>query len=140
MALIDFLFHGSNGRLLLRTGEASELVQALRVSATFFPILGVQPSLGRTFLSDEDRPGANVAVISSRLWRRLFAADLQILGRNIRLNDGSYRVIGVMPEGFRYLVQGLGEADPWLPNPFERFGPGTRRFKSLQAIGRRYAQ
>jgi hypothetical protein len=136
MALIDFLFHGSNGRLLLKTGEASELVQALRVSATFFPILGVQPSLGRTFLPDEDRLGANVAVISSRLWRRRFAADPQILGRNIRLNDGSYRVIGVMPEGFRYLVQGLGEADLWLPNPFESFGPGTRRFKSLQAIAK----
>ena len=55
-----------------------EVVPAQLVSASFFPLLGVQPTQGRTFTSEEDRPNNRVVVISDRLWRRRYNADPSI--------------------------------------------------------------
>jgi putative ABC transport system permease protein len=90
------------GGFAMTTETRTAQVQGQRVSASFFPLLGVQPALGRTFLDDEDKPGANVAVLSHDLWQRHFDSDPNVVGRDITLNQASYRVIGVMPEGFRY--------------------------------------
>src|SRR6185369_6877214 len=78
-------------------GEPARLDGA-RVSAGFFPSLGVSPQLGRTFTAAEDQPGQDqVVVLSDRLWRERFAADPAIVGAAIVLDGMPYVVCGVMP-------------------------------------------
>jgi putative ABC transport system permease protein len=78
-------------------GEAERLNGDL-VSATFFPLLGVRPVIGRTFSAEEDRlGGAPVTLISAGLWNRRFGSATDILGRTITLNGTSYAIIGVIP-------------------------------------------
>jgi len=90
---------GPNGPM-----DAEEL-SGERVSAGLFPLLGVQPIVGRTFLPEEDRPGHdNFALLSATLWRRRFAADPAIAGKTIHLRDRSYTVVGVLPPGFSVLT------------------------------------
>lgn len=91
-----------------RTGSASieTFDRPLRVpsavaSWTFFPTMGVQPVLGRTFTEEEDLPGAPpVAVISDGLWRRAFGADPGVLDRTVRVNGVATSIIGVVAAGF----------------------------------------
>ena len=72
------------------------------VAANYFAMLGVQPQLGRAFDPEDHTPGFTLdAVISDGLWKRAFASDPQILGRSLRLDNDLYRVIGVMPAGYR---------------------------------------
>jgi predicted permease len=92
-------------------GDA-EHVEARQISAQLFSVLGVAPALGRGFRTDEDRPGARpVAVISYDLWRRRFASDTGVLGKELVFDDKSYQVIGVAPRGFEL----AGEADVFTP-------------------------
>ena len=78
-------------------GEA-EQVNAQFVSSDFFPILGVKPLLGRSFLAGEDEIGAApIAVISEGLWRRKFDSAPDILSKGITLDGNSYSIVGVIP-------------------------------------------
>jgi predicted permease len=78
-------------------------LQGVRVTAGFFPSLGVAPALGRFFTEEEDRPGNDhVAVLSDRLWRQIFAGDPAAIGRAVNLNNTLYTIIGVMPPGFNF--------------------------------------
>ena len=82
---------------LTGSGEAERL-RASMVSSEFFPLLGVRPTLGRTFLPDEDRAGAApVAVLADGLWKRKFAGAADVAGRSITLNGRTYTVVGVAP-------------------------------------------
>ena len=73
------------------------------VSASFFPMLGVQPHLGRAFTEQEDSPSAErVIVLGYGLWQRRFGGDESIVGRSIRVNAESWTVIGVMPAHFDF--------------------------------------
>jgi len=86
----------------LTSGGEPERVNASRVSANLFPLLGVQPQIGRGFLEEEDNEGRdNVVLLSDGLWRRRFHADPKVLGQKIVLNDSPYEVIGVMPAGLK---------------------------------------
>jgi putative ABC transport system permease protein len=98
------------------TGEGdAERLQGYQVSANLFPLLGVKPFLGRSFTSDEDRPGSNrVVVLSYDLWQRRFAADPNILDHKLTLNGDSYNVIGVLPYDFRF----YSKTDLWTPLAF----------------------
>ena len=79
------------------------LVEGLRASSSFFSTLGVAPTLGRTFTSEEDRPGhEREVVLSYSLWQERLGGDRGILGRAIDLNGDAYNVIGVMPPGFAF--------------------------------------
>ena len=79
----------------------ADQVNGLRVSAGFFPLLGVQPLLGRWLTPEDDMPGAPArAVLSYGLWQRRFGGDRQILGRRLLVFGGPGEVIGVMPPGF----------------------------------------
>ena len=83
--------------------ERPEAVQAGTVASDFFPLLRVQPLLGRTFTPEEDRPGqGHVVVLGYNFWRDQFASDRNIVGRNILLDGETYSVVGVMPETFRF--------------------------------------
>ncbi len=79
-------------------GDLPEQLQAAKVTANFFSVLGVQAQLGRTFLPEEDRPGAqHVALLSDGFWRRRFAGDKQVLGRTLTLGGEAYTLIGILP-------------------------------------------
>ena len=84
-------------------GEA-EVVQGLRVTATFLPTLKISPVLGRNFRDDEDRPGGNtrVVLLGDGFWRRAFGADPTVVGRTITLNSQPHTIIGVLPPSFRW--------------------------------------
>ncbi len=84
------------------TGDGEpERLFAARVSSGFFEVLGTPPVLGRTFgPADHGGGGAHVAVLGDALWRRRFGGDPGIIGRNVRLGDDSYEVVGVMPPSF----------------------------------------
>src|SRR5689334_13552807 len=83
--------------------DRPEAIQAGTVASDFFPLLRVQPLLGRTFTADEDRPGqGHVVILGYNLWRDHFASDRNIVGHNILLDGETYSVVGVMPETFRF--------------------------------------
>jgi len=99
-------------------------VQGLRVSAGFFAVLGISPSLGRTFSNFEDQSGhEHEAILGDRLWREQFGQDSGIVGRSISLNGFSYSVVGVMPPSFAFppakeMPLGLnlpGDPELWVP-------------------------
>ena len=106
----------------LTGGERPMRVNAARVSSTVFPLLQVQPALGRTFTAEEEKSGAeHVAVISWSLWRNLYGENPQILGTVIKLDENPYTVVGVMPPSFQFPFDGdpLSEkADLWVPEVF----------------------
>jgi putative ABC transport system permease protein len=85
------------------------------VTANVFPILGVQPALGRPFTPEEDRPGARVVVVSDRFWRSRLDADPGVLSRAVTLQGESYTIVGVMPAGFSFLDKTV---DLWVPVGF----------------------
>ena len=78
----------------------------LRVTGSFFPLLGVQAALGRT-LQPSDEHGSSVVVLSHGLWVRQFGGDPAIVGRNVVLDGTAHLVVGVMPAELR-----LAEAAP----------------------------
>src|SRR2546429_4425529 len=92
-------------------GRDPERVSCASVTRNFFNIIGLPPELGRTFSQDEDKVGAPpVAVISDRVWRRVFNADPGVLGRSITLHDQNYTVTGVMPPQ----MTSPQDTDAWL--------------------------
>ena len=137
MALIDPFDFGNGGRVALGGNRQAE-VQGLQVSASFFDVLGVQPALGRTFMAEEDNSGARLVVLSHDFWRRQFDSDAGVLGRQILLDDQSYRIIGVMPKGFRYHQWEMDQADIdfWLPGIFQLVAKSNRVGGQLRAIAR----
>ena len=105
---------------LAGNGAAPERASRYVVTPNFFALVGAQPALGRAFAPEEDQPGhERVVVLGDALWRRRFAADPSIVGRDIRINDEDYRVIGVMPKKFVFPMT----AELWTPlklTPAER--------------------
>jgi putative ABC transport system permease protein len=115
----DMTFFMSGKSILSNTGDP-EFVPSALVSVNFFSVLGVNPAMGRSFAPDEQIPGhANVAVISSHLWRTKFAADPQVLGRMLPHGDGTPgdRIVGVMPQGFSF----PDATDIWKPREVREF-------------------
>ncbi len=96
------------------TGDGEpEKLSAYGITANAFPLLGVGPALGRNFLPEEDRPGADkVAILSHGLWQRRYGGEAGILGRSVRLDGEQYTVVGVMPAGFQFLQSYIGL---WVP-------------------------
>jgi putative ABC transport system permease protein len=89
-----------------------ENVQAERVSANFFLILGVNPILGRNFTSEEDRRGASpTALISEGLWKSKFASDRNVIGQRMIVAGQPRTIIGVIPASFQLHVFNFRTAD-----------------------------
>jgi len=79
-------------------GRAPEQISGALVTANYFKVIGLTPQLGRLFTEEEDRVGGPLlAVISDRLWQRVFARDPNVLGRSVNFGNQPYTVIGVMP-------------------------------------------
>lgn len=90
-------------------------------TANYFDVLGVRALHGRTFLPDEDRlPGGNnVLVLGEAYWRRRFAADPSIIGRQVEINRHAFTIVGVVPGTFRGTMSGL-VFDFWAPVSMHR--------------------
>jgi predicted permease len=101
---------------------APERVMAARVSAPLFPMLGVEPLLGRTIAPEEDAPGYNVVLLSYGLWQRRFGGATAILGQAIDLDRQPYTIIGVMRRNFEFPLTGPVDngspAELWMPMAF----------------------
>ena len=97
----------------------TQRVQGARVSASFFPTLGVAPTLGRGFLAQEDQPGTNhVVVLSDGLWHSQFGGDPSIIGKPATVDDQPYTIVGVMPPSFEFPFRDqLMQQEPqlWVP-------------------------
>jgi putative ABC transport system permease protein len=99
-------------------GSEPTQVQVARVSANFFPLLGVTPQLGRTFSEEEARPeGKAVVMLSDALWRERFHADPNVIGQTIQLDSAASTVIGVLPRGIRFPI--MDDPAVWTPRYFE---------------------
>jgi predicted permease len=123
------------------TGEAEpERIQVSQVSADFFPLLGVQPLMGRTFLSEEDRPGAAQSIVVSHgLWQRRFGGDPALVGKTLMLDGESFTVVGVMPRSFSYPENPSLPVEVWVPIGLDANQPGLLRrgnHPGLTAIAR----
>jgi putative ABC transport system permease protein len=107
----EMAVHADRLRNAMLTGvNETVYVQGTMVSPNLFPLLGINPALGRTFLPDDEKPENNqVVILSHALWQRSFAGDPNIIGKAIRLRDKSFTVIGVMGEQYPL------EKDLWLP-------------------------
>ncbi|MGC2211838.1 MAG: ABC transporter permease [Silvibacterium sp.] len=95
-------------------------INAARLTASMFPVLGVSPLMGRAFTQQEDESAQQVAVISYQTWHSRFHGDAHILGRKILLDRKPYEIIGVMPREFEFpLVPGqLNRSELWVPMSF----------------------
>jgi putative ABC transport system permease protein len=114
---------------------APERIESAVVSASFFPLLGVQAQLGRVFLPEEGQPGRqHVVLLSDGLWRRRFGGDPAISGRKLVMNGQSYLIVGVLPHDFQLPL----EAEVWTPLVFsaDDLGPNNRGSHSYQVIAR----
>jgi predicted permease len=109
--------------VLTGLGDATRIT-AYTVKSNLFPMLGVQPILGRGFTAEENRPGSTpVAVLSYRFWVGRFGRDPQVLGRSVTLDGTPFQIVGVMPATFRF---------PVLPAGFR--SQGTDVWRSLGAV------
>ena len=90
------------------------------LTAQVFPVLGIEPVLGRTFTEQEDDASAPVTVISYALWQERYQSDPHVIGKTIDLDRRPYTIIGVMPPEFQTPI-GLGALAPrdlWVPMSF----------------------
>jgi predicted permease len=93
-----------------------EVLSAQRVSAEFFGVLRVFPSLGSAFTANNEIEGRDkVAVISHRLWQRRFASAPNVVGQRLPAAEGSIEIIGVMPASFAYPVGAVQPTEVWIP-------------------------
>ncbi len=120
---------GPNGHI------TPEELKGERVSASLFPLLGVEPKVGRTFRPEEDQPGsANFVLLSHSLWQRRFAGDPGIAGKTIRLRDQPYTVLGVLPPAFAVMEAGV---DVFIPLGLNPSDTRTANGRYLMVIARR---
>jgi predicted permease len=93
---------------------APELLSGLQVSTEFLSVLGVAPTIGRSFVAGEDAIGGNnrVIILTHQLWQRRYGGDAGVIGQTVSLNQVPYTVIGVLPPG------GLLQDEPMFLLPF----------------------
>ena len=130
---IGLMDSAGQGYSLTGQGEA-ERTPGLRVTASFFHVLGIRPMLGRTFLKEEEDAGRDrVVVLSHGLWTRRYAADPAIVGKTIQIDGKAHVVVGVMPASFVF-EYGI-RRELWVPVGWTE-GDQSRGSHSFIAIGR----
>jgi putative ABC transport system permease protein len=126
-------------QLTMVAKDSPERFEGQRVSADYFRTLGISPRLGRNFIAEDDSfHGPNLVILSNRLWRRSFAGDKTVIGRQVRLDGDSYTVIGVMPRPFENVLAPSAELwaplqyDPSLPSDGKEWGHHLRMVGRLK--------
>lgn len=135
-----------NIHLTLTGDREAQLLRGTVVTADLFPLLGVSPTLGRTFLPEEDAAGGGAggrpAILSWQTWQEHFGADGGVIGRAVDLNNSRFTIVGVMPAGFRFPIQPQS-TEVWISTALDNErpkGPGgimeARGYRGWRAIGR----
>jgi putative ABC transport system permease protein len=110
-----------------------ERVMAPLASFGFFETFGIAPAVGRFFLPEEEEPdGVPVVVLSHGYWQTRFGGDREIVGRTLSLDGRPTTVVGVAPEGFRFLM----DADMWRPIQRGSGWASARQFHNFVLVGR----
>jgi putative ABC transport system permease protein len=123
----------SMGNMVMSGNDGHALTVSRQwVSAGIFDVLGVPPIAGRTFTAGDEQQRASVVVLSEGLWETRFNRDPAIVGQEIRLDGGLWRVVGIMPKTFEI----LGRTSMWAMRPFVNMPPRARAAYQLQAVGR----
>ncbi|HTQ54100.1 MAG TPA: ABC transporter permease [Bryobacteraceae bacterium] len=131
-----FAFYGVGDSKLTGDGEPERL-SSVPVSQNFFPLLGVQPQLGRQFTADECKwNGPHVVMLSHGLWVRRFGSDPSIVGRTIRLDNADTTVVGVLPASFDFAAIFAPGTHIDLFAPFPLTRETDRWGNTLAVVGR----
>jgi predicted permease len=131
-----FAFYSVGGATLTAGDEPIRLT-ALPVTQNFFPLLGVQPMLGRQFSNDEAQDnGAAVVMLSNALWRRQFSSDRNVIGTTVIINGRSNTVIGVLPASFDFGSVFAPGIRIDLYRPFPTTESTNRQGNTLAMVGR----
>ena len=136
--------YGGSAMTLTGIGEPEQLL-GTRVSDGYFAVVGVEPHIGRAFLSEEHEVGkGQVVILGDGLWRRRFGSDPNVVDKSVMLDGNVYRVVGVMPPGV-YPVRptttgkidfGEKQQDYWLPMSFSAQWAAARSAHVLGVVGR----
>jgi predicted permease len=110
-----------------------DLVLGRGVSPNFFDVLGVRPTMGRSFTPADDRIGVNVVIISHALWQRRYGGDPAIVGRTILMSDVKYEIVGIAPRSFVFLSR---EVEYWVPIQLATADADSRRGHFLNVVAR----
>ena len=122
-------FHGFN----VTGTNRPEAILGAEVSADFFPLLRVQPMLGRSFTSAEDQPGnGHVVIVSYGYWQSHLGADPQVIGKQITLNGEPYSIVGVMGKKFHM----PDWAEMWAPMAWSSATRAVRSNHNYMVLGR----
>jgi predicted permease len=116
-------------------GRSPISLAAVRVSADFFPILGLQPELGRFFAPEEDVPGNHVIILSHDTWVAQFGGDPTIVGKTVTIDGEGTTVVGVMPEIFSSLFL-WGPGDIFRPLGLSPQEKASTNDNQIQMLGR----
>src|SRR4029453_7695211 len=118
--------------LTLSDGDEPERFNGSTVSANMFPMLGIQPILGRQIRPEEDTPGGPpVIILSHGVWQRRYASDPSVIGRTITVNGVPHTIIAVMPPKFQFPER----SQLWIAQaPIEHTSP--RAARNLEVIAR----
>jgi putative ABC transport system permease protein len=116
-------------------------IQASVVSDNYFRLLGVRPAMGRDFTPDDDRGQIGyVVIISHQLWQNRFGGDPGVIGKTVRLDDDPMTIIGIMPRGFRHVLEsGASPMEVWAPIAMDNPDPeflNSRNARVYDLIGR----
>jgi putative ABC transport system permease protein len=118
----DFAVYTSKSYNLASPTEV-EHITGQPVTASLFPVLGVNPLLGRTFGFEDDLPGGpRVVVLSYQFWQKHYGGARSVIGSSLKLDGEGYTVLGVMPRGFQ-IAQSAGEF--WVPLQLNPAGPNS---------------
>ena len=114
-------------------GQPPERFSGITITANGFQIR-TRPVLGRDFVPDDDKPGAQpVVLIGHGVWQNRYGSNPSVIGRTVRINDVPAVIIGVMPEGFKFPQQ----ADLWQPlMTTPNIETQKRNQRPLQVFGR----
>ncbi len=140
---------GAGGGSTITAADGTpEIVPAQSVTASFFDVLGTRPIAGRTFRPEDETTTPSVVVLSEGFWRRRFAADPTLVGREITLDGRPITVIGIVPSSFQFtpglsfVSGGVPVSSLWMLLPSPRAGgPQNARgqcgvCRLLQVVGR----
>jgi putative ABC transport system permease protein len=124
----------TRGDLRAITGAGQpQQVEVTLMTANLLPLLGVEPTLGRGFLPQEDQAGGpKVVLLSHRLWVERYGGENNAVGRDILLDGVKFRVVGVMPRAFVF----PGRSDIWLPMAFSPVDWARRETHLLHVFAR----
>ncbi len=110
---------------LVLSGERNEIVSVMQISASFLPMLGVQPYRGRFFMPSEDDVATSAVLLTYETWVRRFGAAENILGTRLTLDRLPREIVGVLPPGFRFDTPSRARAPEFLV-PWGNYGQNNK--------------